>query len=138
MTNAKNLKKGFTLTELIIVIVIIGILAAVLIPSLTIYIGKAKESAAISDAQTILEEYKAKLVEDGDTDQYIVVSNTKNIIVVSGDYCVLFVDGAYSKLHKTTVIATAATEFGVTTEGYSSCAPASSGSGYTWENHSAS
>ena len=49
MKNKLN-KKGFTLTELIVVIVIIGILAIVLIPTLTGYIKKANESA---DEQTV-------------------------------------------------------------------------------------
>ena len=49
----KNNKKGFTLTELIIVIVIIGILAAVLIPSLTGYIKKAKVSKGTQNARNI-------------------------------------------------------------------------------------
>ena len=38
-------KKGFTLTELIVVIAVIAILAAVLIPTLTGYIEKARVSA---------------------------------------------------------------------------------------------
>ena len=50
-------KKAFTLTELIVVIAIIGILAAVLIPSLTGYIGKSKESAATQEAQSVLTTY---------------------------------------------------------------------------------
>lgn len=44
MKNYFKNKKAFTLTELIIVIAIIGVLAAVLIPSLTGYIEKAKMS----------------------------------------------------------------------------------------------
>lgn len=48
---AKRLKKAFTITELVIVIAVVAILAAVLIPTFSNIIKKANESA---DTQTIV------------------------------------------------------------------------------------
>ena len=49
--NIKNKKKGFTLVELIVVLVILGVLAAFAVPALTGYIDSAKEKQAVSEAQ---------------------------------------------------------------------------------------
>lgn len=60
-------KKGFTIVELVIVIAVIAILAAVMIPTFSSVIGKARESAALQEATAA---YKAALAEaladDGD------------------------------------------------------------------------
>lgn len=49
----KTNKKGFTITELIIIIVIIGILAAILIPNLTKYIYQAKKNQDTTNLKNI-------------------------------------------------------------------------------------
>ena len=56
----KNIKKGFTLIELMIVVAIIGILAAIAIPKFADLINKSKEGAtkgALSSVRSALQVY---------------------------------------------------------------------------------
>ena len=92
-----NKKKGFTLVELIVVLVILAILAALLIPALTGYIDKAKRKSIVAEtrqtvmaAQTLVDEAYAKAdvgadtVKVDDDNGTVKVSDIKKLAEVTG------------------------------------------------------
>ena len=117
-------KKGFTIVELVIVIAVIAILAAVLIPTFTNLIKKANESSdmqAVRQMNTILAAENAflggitindavKALEEAgfNGDKYVPLvagtyffydQNTKQIVYVDGEFNVLYPKGAEIEGH---------------------------------------
>lgn len=76
MKSLKN-KKGFTIVELVIVIAVIAILAAVLIPTFSNIVERANEAAAQADAKNLWTQYCVDVTEDNksyaDFNGYIVI-----------------------------------------------------------------
>lgn len=62
MTITMKNKKGFTLTELIIVMAVIAILAAVMIPSLVGYVNRARQSSHDQEAAIVANELNNYIV----------------------------------------------------------------------------
>ena len=81
----KNNKKGFTIVELVIVIAVIAILAAVLIPTFSNVISKANESSILQEAKSKFEEAYALDYSDGVLDG----KEGDKAIVTDGSYSVV-------------------------------------------------
>lgn len=79
----KRNKKGFTIVELVIVIAVIAILAAVLIPTFSNLVEKANNSADMQEARNVYSEYLA-----------VVNAQPANVVYVQGgDQYFKFVEG---------------------------------------------
>lgn len=69
----KKMKKAFTITELVIVIAVIAILAAVLIPTFTTVVDKANESAAMQEARSEFENFNVEvLTSESDVRNFVI------------------------------------------------------------------
>ena len=100
--NKKGQAKGFTLTELVIVIVIIAILAAVLIPSMTGYVNRAKKSNATSEASSVYTIYAAWLADTAANYGYESVKQS-DLKEDSGKNTNLYINGLTFKSRTATV-----------------------------------
>ncbi len=63
----KHTQKGFTLVEILIVVIILGILAAIVIPQFTEASNDARTSALVSDLQTVRSQLELYKVQHLDT-----------------------------------------------------------------------
>ena len=91
----KTNKKGFTIVELVIVIAVIAILAAVLIPTFTSISNKAKESAALQDARNAYTAAYTNALLDGIIDDVDDINKNPadGIQIKSGDFTFTLING---------------------------------------------
>ena len=90
----KKLKKAFTITELVIVIAVIAILAAVLIPTFTHVVNNAKVSSAMQTCRNALTDYLALVGGDDDPDN----DDATGMVFVSDGYAFVYLNSALQQI----------------------------------------
>ncbi|RYL87539.1 prepilin-type N-terminal cleavage/methylation domain-containing protein [Sporolactobacillus sp. THM7-4] len=92
-------QKGFTLVELLAVIVILAVIAAIAIPSITGIVANQKQKANVQDALNIIHAAKLYNSENGDqTNRTITYDDLKNSLdhVSDTSFTVTVTNGVYS------------------------------------------
>lgn len=90
----KALKRAFTITELVIVIAVIAILAAVLIPTFTNVIENANKSAALQTCHNALQDYQAIAAGEGEA------AEADGMVFVSDGYAYVYLNGQLQYIDK--------------------------------------
>ena len=112
-----NKKKGFTIVELVIVIAVIAILAAVLIPNLSRLVTKANESAAMQEAKAAMDNDLINANGDlANMEEYEKIGDKQYFVVSShkGDTEKDLVETEYTLSNKTFTKVTKSSESGAT------------------------
>lgn len=73
-------KKGFTLAELLIVVAIIAVLAAIAIPIFTSQLEKSREAVDLANLRAAYAECSAALLSRGDPGNGVDFNNNKGVI----------------------------------------------------------
>ena len=92
----KKLKKAFTITELVIVIAVIAILAAVLIPTFVNVIENANQSAALQTCTNALHDYQPIALTDDDPNN----DDMTGVVFVSDDYVYTYINSSLQYVGK--------------------------------------
>ena len=74
-------KKGFTLVELLAVIIILGVLTTIAIPQVTGYITKSKNSAFVTFANSCVDSVTASLVSE----EFSAPVNSNDVTIINID-----------------------------------------------------
>ena len=77
-------KRGFTLVEILIVVVILGILAAIVIPQFTEASTEAKVSSLCSDLQTMRSQIELYKIQHSDTPPALATYEAQMTTAIGG------------------------------------------------------
>jgi len=90
MIKKLKLHQGFTLIEILVVLVIVGVLAAIIIPSVMGFIGSGVEETARTDLRSVQIEVMSKYISEeewgAEPDYWETIESNNNYLDADADF----------------------------------------------------